>query len=247
MKIDIAVCDDDSKDLENVTDIIKDSLAGYDDTYNLCTFRSATDLLNQVNKVDIAILDISMENMNGIDLGRELKIHFPEVMIIYTTSYEQYCMQAINQVHAYSFLCKPLEKQEVKNQLEQLIKKMKQSDDEMEKVFYKVSDRNGKEYPFIKLELQDIVFFEYVKTKRRIAIVLQNTVYEYSYVMEKLVDELENYGFVVNCRGSLVNLRHISKIKGYNIYMDNGQILALSQKRVAEFKEKMNEFIHSHV
>ena len=61
---------------------------------------------------------------------------------------------------------------------------------------------------------------------------LENEVYEYSYVMEKLTGELENYGFAVNCRGNLVNLR---------------QILALSQKRVAKFKEKMNEFIHHHV
>ncbi len=64
-------------------------------------------------------------------------------------------------------------------------------------------------------------------------IVLEKTAYEYSYVMEKLAGELEGYGFAVNCRGNLVNLRHISKIKGYDIYMDNGQILALSQKRVA--------------
>lgn len=247
MTIDIAVCDDDSKDLENTTDMVRDILVEYNDMYSLKTFHAAADMLNKVNKVDIAILDISMEEMNGIDLGRELKIRFPEVSVIYTTSYEQYCMQAVNEVHAYSFLCKPLQRQEVKNQLEELVKKMKQSDNKMQKVFYKVRDSNGKEYPFIKLELQNIIFFQYVKTKRRIAIVLENTIYEYSYVMEKLVGELEDYGFAVNCRGNLVNLRHISKIKGYDIYMDNGQILALSQKRIGEFKEKMNEFIHSHV
>ncbi len=247
MTIDIAICDDDSEDLQKAADLVRDILAEYEDLYNLQTFYSAADLLNKVEKVDIAILDISMEKMNGIDLGMELKIRFPEVMIIYITNFEQYCMQAVNQVHAYSFLCKPLEKQEVRNQIEGLIKKIKQSDERMEKIFYKVSDDQGKEYPYIKLELRDIIFFEYVKAKRRIAIVLKETVYEYSYVMEKLVDELKDYGFVVNCRGSLVNLRHISKIKGYDIYMDNGQILALSQKRVAQFKEEMNEFIHRHV
>ncbi len=247
MTIDIAICDDDSKDLKSIIDILKDIFATHNDKCSLQSFHSATDMLKKVNKMDIAILDISMEEMNGIDLGRELKKRFPEVRIIYTTSYEQYCMQAINEVHAFSFLCKPLEKEEVKNQLDELVKKIKQSDEKMEKVFYKVSDSNGIEHPFIKLELQNIIFFEYVKTKRRIAIVLENEVYEYSYVMEKLADELEDYGFSVNCRGNLVNLRHILKIKGYDIYMDNGQILALSQKRVAEFKEKMNEFIHNHV
>jgi len=247
MTVDIAICDDDSKDLKSVIDMLKDIFVEYNDKCSLQYFYSATEMLEKVSKMDIAILDISMDEMNGIDLGRELKMRFPEVRVIYTTSYEQYCMQAINEVHAFSFLCKPLGKEEVKNQLEELVKEIKQSDDKVEKVFYKVSDSNGKEHPFIKLELQNIVFFEYVKTKRRIAIVLENTVYEYSYVMEKLAGELEDYGFVINCRGNLVNLRHISKIKGYDIYMDNGRILALSQKRVAEFKEKMNEYIHSHV
>ena len=204
-------------------------------------------MLEKVNKLDIAMLDISMKEMNGIDLGRELKIRFPEVSVIYMTNYEQYCMQAINEVHAFSFLCKPLGKEEVKNQLEELVKKIKQSDDKMEKVFYKISDSNGKEHPFIKLDLKNILYFEYIKTKRKIAIVFTNEVYEYAYVMEKLAGELEEYGFAVNCRGNLVNLRHIVKIKGYDIYMDNGQILALSQKRGVRFKEKMNEFIHSYV
>ena len=247
MTVNIAICDDDSKDLKSAINILKDIFVEHNVKCSLQSFHSAIDMLENVNKMDIAILDISMDEMNGIDLGRELKIRFPDVRVIYMTSYEQYCMQAINEVHAFSFLCKPLGKEEVKNQLEELVKKIKQSDDKMEKVFYKVSDSNGKEHPFIKLKLQNIVFFENVKTKRKIAIVLENMVYEYSYVMEKLADELEDYGFAVNCRGNLVNLRHISKIKGYDIYMDNGQILALSQKRVAEFKEKMNEFIHSYV
>ncbi len=247
MTVDIAVCDDDGKDLKSVTDILRDIFVENNDKYSLQSFQSASDMLEKVNKIDIAILDISMEGMNGIDLGRELKIRFPELRVIYMTSYEQYCMQAINKVHAFSFLCKPLEKEEVKIQLEELAKEIKQSDGNPEKVFYKVSDSSGKEYPFIKLKLYSIVFFEYIKTKRRIAIVLENAVYECTYVMEQLADELADYGFAVNCRGNLVNLRHISKIKGYDIHMDNGQILALSQKRVAEFKEKMNEFIHSHV
>lgn len=67
---------------------------------------------------------------------------------------------------------------------------------------------------------------------------LENAVYECTYVIEQLADELADYGFAVNCRGNLVNLRHISKIKGYDIHMDNGQILALSQKGLLSLKKK---------
>lgn len=65
--------------------------------------------------------------------------------------------------------------------------------------------------------------------------------------MKKLAAELAAYGFMINARGSLVNLRHIVKIKGYDIYLDNGKILNLSQKRAVKFKEKMNEFIHNNI
>lgn len=64
MTIDIAVCDDDSKDLENTTDMVRDILVEYNDMYSLQIFHSVADMLNKVNKVDIAILDISMEEMN---------------------------------------------------------------------------------------------------------------------------------------------------------------------------------------
>ena len=63
--------------------------------------------------------------------------------------------------------------------------------------------------------------------------------------MEKLANELKEFAFEVNCRGMLVNMRHIRKVKGYLLYMDNGQELALSQKRKADFVKKMNVFMHS--
>ena len=42
----------------------------------------------------------------------------------------------------------------------------------------------------------------------------------------------------------IVNLSHIKRHKGYTIYLDNGEELLLTQKRVADFKEKMNRYFH---
>ncbi len=74
MTVNIAICDDNSKDLKDVIDILKDIFIEHNDKCSLQSFQSATDMLEKVNKMDIAILDISMDEMNGIDLGRELKI-----------------------------------------------------------------------------------------------------------------------------------------------------------------------------
>ena len=243
----IVICDDDNSDLKIMEKLFHEIFVYYEIDYNLQLFTSAVEMLKKVEQIDIAILDIAMEELNGIDLGRKLKIRFPEVRVIYTTSYEQYCIQAINEVHAFSFLCKPLEREAVKKQIAGILKEIHQLNDTREKTFNKVSDVRGKEFAVLRIHLKDIIYFEYIKSKRRIAIVLENEVYEYPGVMKKLIEEMEDYGFAVNCRGNLVNLRHIKKIRGYDIYMDNGKILALSQKRVMEFKEKVNSFIHDHI
>lgn len=228
--LNVVACDDDINDLNKVVNILSDIFQRYEVNYDLKTFLSPMDLLEQTEKADIAILDISMGHVKGIDLGRRLKGKFPLIKIIYTTSYERYCLQAINDIHAHSYLCKPVQKEKLENQILDLLNIFHQAEDP-EKIFYNISNGKGEEYPILKLKLKDIVYFEYIKSKRRIAMILAEEEYEFSYIMKKLAAELAAYGFMINARGSLVNLRHIVKIKGYDIYLDNGKILNLSQKR----------------
>ena len=243
----IVICDDDRGDLDHIVELVQEILSCRDWDYHICSFLSATELLETVKKLHIAILDIAMGMMDGIELGEKVKGRCPEAEIIYTTSYEQYCMQAINKVHAYSFLCKPVKKEELERQLLELLEKGNRSVEGAEKVFEKILDSKGKEYPSLRLKLNDIIYFEYIKTTRRAAIIMEKETYEYPCVMERLADELEGYGFAINCRGNLVNLRHIVKIKGYEIYMDNGQTRPLSQRRVADFKERLNDFLNNNI
>ena len=102
------------------------------------------------------------------------------------------------------------------------------------------------EYLSIKLKLRDILYFEYIKRSRKVLIALSDITYEYDCIFEKLVEELQPYDFVVNCRGNLVNLRHIEKIKGFIIYMDNGKELQIAQKRSSDFREEVNKFLQKN-
>ena len=69
--------------------------------------------------------------------------------LVYITSYEEYCMQVIKEVHAFSFLCTPLEYDKLEMQMLELLDQL--PDTGAEKDFYKVTDSNGKEYLSIKL------------------------------------------------------------------------------------------------
>ena len=242
--LEIVVCDDEIADLECAVTMLHKIFTSQKIAYNIERFVSANEMLENISSIDIGILDISMEELNGIKLGRKVKEKFPNVKLVYITSYEEYCMQAINEVHAFSFLCKPLDYDKLKMQMLDLLNQL--PDALVEKNFLKVTDSDGKEYMSIKLRLSDILYFEYIKRSRKVLIVLSDITYEYDCIFEKLVEELQPYDFVVNCRGNLVNLRHIEKIKGFIIYMDNGKELQIAQRRSNDFREEVNKFLQKN-
>ena len=71
--IEIAVCDDDSNDLGYAVNILHEIFTAQNIGYNIKTFLSAHEMLNDIRKIDIGILDIVMNENNGIKLGRKLK------------------------------------------------------------------------------------------------------------------------------------------------------------------------------
>ncbi|MGB4985323.1 MAG: response regulator [Erysipelotrichaceae bacterium] len=64
------------------------------------------------NTINFAVLDIDMPQMNGLELGKELRKIYPELVLIYVTAYEQYAMEAIR-LKADYFLTKPYTKEDI--------------------------------------------------------------------------------------------------------------------------------------
>ena len=125
--LEIVVCDDDIADLECAVNMLHKIFTSQKIAYNIERFVSANEMLENISSIDIGILDISMEELNGIKLGRKLKEKFPDVKLVYITSYEEYCMQVINEVHAFSFLCKPLEYDKLELQILELLNQLPDS------------------------------------------------------------------------------------------------------------------------
>ena len=216
--LEVAICDDDKEDLDKAALMLDKILSEYQVQYQIRSFLSANELLNNNDKIDIGILDISMEELGGITLGRKLKEKNHDIKIIYITSYEEYMAQAINKVHAFSFLCKPINEEEMKTQIMEILGQEKYPEIEKE---FEILDESG----------------------TKAGIIMEDCRYECECTFENLVEELQPYDFAVNHRGCLVNLRHIEKIQGFHIYLDNGKELSLAQKRSSDFREEMNKFL----
>lgn len=63
------------------------------------------------NPVELAILDIQMPVMNGIELGYRLRSCNPKLMLIYATAAEKYVFEALK-LRVAAYLLKPLDREE---------------------------------------------------------------------------------------------------------------------------------------
>ena len=70
------------------------------------------------NHIDAAFLDVSMPNMNGLELSERLRELYPEVVIIFISAYDEYIKEAFRDRHADYYLLKPYSSSDIKAVLE---------------------------------------------------------------------------------------------------------------------------------
>ncbi|WP_147297467.1 LytR/AlgR family response regulator transcription factor [Lachnotalea glycerini] len=239
----IAICDDEIEQSDKIKRIVEGVLKEYSIIYKIQSYKCKEELLTTLEIFDIVFLDIYIGEFNGIETGIKLYQKNRKVKIIYITNYEEFCNEAINHVHAFAYIIKPVEKEKLAKQVKELIKVIgaeKGGDIEIE--LLDVTEINNKvkpEYPVLRIPVSDILYFEYIKTRRKIRVkTKKNKEYEYNGTIAKTEQKMKPYGFVTCYRGIIVNCAYIIKIKNGTVYLGNGERLPLAQKRVLELKEK---------
>lgn len=86
------------------------------------TFRDGESALEyaKVNPVGFALLDVKMAGMSGIELGRELRRLYPDIIIVYVSSYPEYFSDAYRDVRADYYILKPYCDEDVNDVLERV-------------------------------------------------------------------------------------------------------------------------------
>lgn len=104
----IAVCDDNRALLEAAAERLRIYFEGEEIVLSL--FETGEALLNSVREKDclyqLAILDIELGEMNGIEVGDELNRLLPDCQIIYLTGYLDYAPEVYSTRHTY-YVYKP--------------------------------------------------------------------------------------------------------------------------------------------
>lgn len=232
--INIAICDDDKKIVEQ----IKKYIMEYKKTESkVKTYSSGEELLKAKIDFQVIFLDIDMTGLNGIETAKSIRNHDKSVKIIYVTSFTDYVNLAF-EVHAFGYLNKPIKKEQIYKQLDEAVEYSKE---EKEEDYIEFVTLDG----VIRLCPKEIYYFEYVS--RKVKIKTLNKTYMIKEKIAEVADKMEKYGFLMPHKSFTVNLFYIRTIKGYDIFMTDGSIIPLSQKKSAEFREQFNIFLENHI
>lgn len=225
----IAVCDDDEKDLAGMMDLLRH----YPEAQLQAEgYKSGEELLASGKKYDILLLDIDMGAMDGIETARRIREADKEVKLIYVTNYSDYTIFAFA-VHAFAYLLKPVSGEELYAQLD-------------EACLYGLS-RPEPELEFLAKEgiahvkPSEIYCFEYLD--RQVLMYTREGIWHLKRKITDTAGEMEQYGFSMPHKSFVVNLHEVQRIHGYEIMMTDGRIIPLSQKKSAQFRRDLNDYL----
>lgn len=115
--INILLVDDEEPALYNLEEIVRDIMP-VSNIFPCDNYLSAVEI-SEESVISVAILDVEMPGISGIELGKILKNKNPNINIIYCTAYDEYAFPA-SQLFASGYVLKPVNKQKLKEQFDNL-------------------------------------------------------------------------------------------------------------------------------
>ncbi|KPI55738.1 chemotaxis protein CheY [Clostridioides difficile] len=231
--IKIAVCEDEKETQLLIEDYLENILKNISIEYEIQKYISGEELLeSNLKDIDILLLDIKMEKLNGMDTARKIREVDNEMEIIFITSLIDYVQEGY-EVRAYRYLLKPIEFEELKKHVLACIK-----DIEINKESYITIKNKSNTY---KIYLNQIKYIEVQKKDMLIHTINKN--FDVRYSLSKIEKELNPYQFIRCHKSFIINLSYVENIKPNNVILESGEEVPISRYRYKEVKEKFLKFL----
>lgn len=227
--IEIILCEDQIQHQKMLEKFLKGILEENSIEYNLKICKSGEELLNNYPKdIDIFILDIQMEKINGMDVARKIReIDKNKPEIIFTTSLIEYIQEGY-EVRAYRYLLKPIKYEELKKHILSCINEIMNKKNK-----FILVENKSETY---KINIADITYIEI--QRKDMSIHTENKVYETKMTMDKIEEELQNHNFYRCHKSFLVNIDYVENIKQYVAILENKEEVLVSRHRFKDFKSR---------
>lgn len=229
----IAIVDDEENMLAAVRECIEKSVSPQDEV-KIYSFARAEDFLTELEqgcKFNILFSDIGLSQMSGMELGKIIHDRKVKIFLVFLTSHSEYAVESY-EIEAYQYILKEYMSSRLPNVLHQILDKIK---------------RESKQYVLVgtaihkdKLYYRDIIYICKKKGKKYVQYITGDGVYNERLTLEQVQGELKSAEFIIIERGYIINIKHIARMRGNEILMDNNDNLVISRARFKEVKEKIN-------
>ena len=234
----IAVCDDSKIQCDYTIKEIDSKLAGT--PHLISGYNSAAELLDAVSggdfRPDIAVLDVEMPKIDGINLAKELNALVPSCQIIFLTAYLGYATDVYSTQHVYFIL-----KSELKTRI----------DDALKKAMVSLEKADASE-PALLLRMRTtsvVVMLSSIKYIERLGrkthVVTKDSVLQTAQPPKELLcDGRENY--FIHCHQSYwVNKSSISSLEHDTFRLHDGELIPISRSLRQSARDAFFEVIKS--
>ena len=230
----IAVCDDESKILEEITSFIQKEFplnkteAFSDGQTFLSSLKVSTG-----REPDVLLIDIDMPGMNGMEVAAALAQEKAQTLIVFVTAHDELVYDSFK-YHPFAFV----RKKYLETELRAVLKDCQMEIDSRSKRF--VFQNGGQT---INLAQSEILYFEGQANYLAIHTTTAGGEFRMRSTMAAIEEELKNKGFLRIHKGFLVNLEHVKILKTENLELDNGELLPIGKSYSDEAKKSILRYM----
>lgn len=212
----IAICDDESSVIEYISSIVADWETKSNHNVVLHTFSSAESFLfsyEDENDYDILLLDIEMEEMDGVSLAKAIRKKNETVQIVFITGYSEYISEGY-EVAALHYLMKPVKPEKLFEVLNRATEKLEKN----ERIL--TLSLSGET---VRIPLHEIA---YIDVNGNYITLHGKEDYTVKKTLGDIQKELDERFFKVG-RSCIVNLNMVQRVTKTDCYLSNGSSLPL--------------------
>lgn len=225
----IAICDDQEIYRKNIKEKILKFLKLLNITGSIFEYESGNSLLIDIlnKKFDLIILDIIMDELDGISTARAIRILDKDVEIVFLSRYEEYAIKGYG-LNVCDYLLK------------------NENEDKLKEIIHKISKNKRNRTIVLKMQ-KEIVSFDinqiyFFEVNNRIITVHYDAygVYktkEFYSKLDEVEKQLKEEAFYRSHRSYLVNIKKIRKIASKEIYFNVEARAMVSRNKYLELKE----------
>lgn len=228
----IIVCDDNDTFISLLKELLNEYFRNKKQDISIRYFHSGEELLEtDAEKMDIAFLDIEMENLNGIQTGYELQKRNPDIILFIVTSYTQYLDDAMD-LRVFRYFNKPIDKRRLYRGLDIALREKKKIN---------IKTKNG--YELFK---EDEIVCVYKLLRKTVVLTKIGDTFQTCYTIKDWCEILSgNNTFFSPHYSYIVNLDYVKGLSDKTITLEckNGKQMKIhsSKRKYSEFKRAFNE------